>query len=134
MENKKEALIKFLGCNIEDITELSEDCFKYGKGEYLILTDREANEKAKEYILDTAWAFNKSFLNSYSEAISEMDEKTYRIIQEGCESSNKAILAMINNEDYFVEDAIASDGRGHFLSSYDGEENEQGEYFVYRIN
>ena len=36
--------------------------------------------------------------------------------------------------DEFIEDAISSDGRGHFLSPYDGEENEEGDYFIYRIN
>jgi hypothetical protein len=31
-----------------------------------------------------------------------------------------------------MKDAISTDGRGHFISSYDGEENEQGDYYIYR--
>lgn len=33
-----------------------------------------------------------------------------------------------------VADAIRCDGRGHFLSQYDGEEVEAGEFFIYRLN
>ena len=55
-----------------------------------------------------------------------------------CEGANDAILALIEKTDGglegFVEDAISADGRGHFLSSYDGEENEEGDFFIYRIN
>src|SRR5574337_1128161 len=101
MENveisKLKALAKFLECDVEDINETSY-CFEYGKQEYLVLTDEEADEKTKEYILDTAWAFNKSFLDCHSEAISGFDEKTFSVIQKLCESSNKAILAMIDRK------------------------------------
>lgn len=131
--SKIEALAKYLECDIEDIKE-NDYCFTYRKQEYLVLTDEEADEEAKEYILDTVWAFNKSFLDAHSEAIAEIDDKTFEVIQERCESSNKAILAMIDDKEWFVEDAISSDGRGHFLSSYDGEENEQNGYYIYRIN
>lgn len=131
--SKAEALAKFLECEVDDINETNY-CFEYGKQEYLVLTDKEADEKAEQDILDSAWAFNKSFLDCHSKAISEIDEKTFQVLQERCESSNKAILVMIDNIDDFVEDAISSDGRGHFLSGYDGEENEQDEYYIYRIN
>jgi hypothetical protein len=40
--------------------------------------------------------------------------------------------------DSLVEDAISADGRGHFLSSYDGDENEEtvnGQtFYIYRTN
>ena len=51
-----------------------------------------------------------------------------------CESANDTILALIDDLDEFVQDAISSDGRGHFLSSYDGEEVETENYYIYRIN
>lgn len=133
MISKEEALAKFLECEIDELYE-NGDVFEHGSNEYLVLTNGEADEKAKEYILDTVWAFNKSFLDGHSEAISEIDDKTFAVLQERCESVNKAILAMIDDKDYFVEDAISSDGRGHFLSSYDGEEHEQDGYYIYRVN
>ncbi len=129
-----------------DFTAKDEDqdkidtCQKYfDDGDYMVLTDDEADEKAKEYILDSAWAFNYSFLCSHSEAIAEIPEKEFKEMQgKLCESFNKAVLAMIPDKDHFVKDAIACDGRGHFMSSYDGEENEvkiDGEwYFIYRLN
>lgn len=124
--------------NDNDGVEIDGNTVTDGSSEYLILTDEEADEMAKEYILDTAWGFNKSFLDSHSEAIAEIDDKSYAKLQEGCESINKAVLAMIDDKDHFVEDAIASDGRGHFLSPYDGEENEVKiagtYYFIYRTN
>ena len=33
-----------------------------------------------------------------------------------------------------IEEAIAVDGCGHFIATYDGEENEMDEYFIYRLN
>jgi hypothetical protein len=56
------------------------------------------------------------------------------MISEKCESGNSAMLGLIQDHDAFVEDAISADGRGHFLSNYDGEEVKQGEYFIYRVN
>ena len=33
-----------------------------------------------------------------------------------------------------INEAIEIDGCGHFIATYDGEENEMGEYFIYRLN
>jgi hypothetical protein len=54
--------------------------------------------------------------------------------REKCESANDTFLAMIKDKDSFVRDAISADGRGHFLNTYDGEENESGDFLIYRIN
>jgi hypothetical protein len=53
---------------------------------------------------------------------------------EGCNDFFKAIIKGTCGLDKFVEDAIEADGRGHFLAYYDGEENEQGDCFIYRVN
>ena len=114
----------------EDVGELEE------YGDYLVLTDSEADEAAKDAILDSAWAFNPSFLSSET----GIDEEVFEAIQDNgrCESNNDAILSCIADEDSFVEAAIAADGRGHFLATYDGNENEQefnGQtYYIYRTN
>jgi hypothetical protein len=50
------------------------------------------------------------------------------------ESGNQELLRLIDDIDEFVEEAIRWDGRGHFLSSYDGDENEEGDYYIYRTN
>jgi hypothetical protein len=43
---------------------------------------------------------------------------------------------MIKDMDDFVDDAIGADGRGHFLSHYDGNEVEDREsgLYIYRTN
>lgn len=95
---------------------------------YMVLTDEEADEKVKEYIKDSVWAFNSSFLAAHS----KVDENVFKTLQEQCESSNEAVLSLIDDFDHFVDDAILSDGRGHFLASYDGAEEEYSNYFIYR--
>ena len=119
--------------------ELNGDEIEIGRESYKVLTDAEADSAAREYILESVWAFNKSFLDGHSEAIAEMDDEVFKKIQEMCEGANKTILRLIDDVDHFVDDAIASDGRGHFLNTYDGEENDvtingKTEWFVYRTN
>jgi len=53
-DNKIKALAEFLGVEEGEIevSSYDEDIFEYGSEEYLILTDEEADQKTKEYILD----------------------------------------------------------------------------------
>jgi hypothetical protein len=112
--------------------------------EYLVLTDEEAVKAVKESILETLWAFNPRFVvmhtKFYLESSIEADEAFEEALKEMqsklCEDANPIIRALIVNIDDFVENAIQADGRGHFLSSYDGEEIElnNGKYYAYRIN
>ena len=138
MKTKIEALAEFLNCETDEILESSYDSntFEFGSQEYLVLTDEEADEKAKDYILDSIWAFNTEFIAGHT--IANFDERAIKSLRkmqgELCEDANELIKSMINDLDHFVEDAISCDGRGHFISSYDGEENEQDEYFIYRTN
>ncbi len=103
-------------------------------GDWICLSDEQADEMAKDYILESVWAFNPSFLSAHT----EIDEEIFKMLQDKCEDSNDAILRMIKDIDHFVQDAIISDGRGHFISSYDGEEHEQfindNWFYCYRIN
>ena len=116
-----------------------EDVESYIDSDYLVYTDEEADEAVREYIEETVWAFSPSFLQAHTDVsigtIREMQEKM-------SPSVNEAIIAMIKDFDNFVDDAIASDGRGHFLAQYDHEENyvsfsnKEGKnvtYFIYRL-
>jgi hypothetical protein len=129
------ALAKFLECDVDDISEASygDNNFDAEGGEYMVLTDDEADDRAKEYIKDSLWAFNASFLSDFT----GLPIVVFEALQPQCESANDAIEQIIEQGDGlddFVEQAISADGRGHFMSSYDGEENEEGEYFIYRTN
>lgn len=131
---KIEALAKFLECEQDEILEsrYDDNVFEYGREDYLVLTDSEADEAVNNTISESVWAFNASFLQAHipdgiSKAIIEL-------VQTKCEEANEPLKAMIKNWSHFVSDAVSADGRGHFLAGYDGEENEIGEYFIYRIN
>lgn len=131
------ALSKYLELTKEEEKEIyyeSYDIYCYGNQEYLVLTDDEADEKVAEYIKDSVWAFNPSFLSSHS----GIDEGVFKLLQDKCESANEAILKLIKDFDEFVQDAIGTDGRGHFLSSYDGYENDHEHdnetYYIYQTN
>lgn len=133
---KKAALAKFLGEEIEDICEssYSDDVFESGRMEYLVLTDSEADEKAAESIKDSVWAFRPEFLANYT----DLPEEVFTAMQAKCEDANDPILRIIKGTDGgiqgFIDEAISADGRGHFLASYDHDEGEAGEFFIYRIN
>jgi hypothetical protein len=105
-------------------------------GEYAIGNDEEADAAAAMYIKDTVWAFNRSFIIEHSSALDydQGSEDIIACIQEKCENGNAAALRLIDDIDEFVEDAISADGRGHFLSGYDGDELEIGNLLAYRIN
>jgi len=127
-ESEAVDFLTFCQDNYNEVTDLDED--------YLVLTDDEADDKAKENILDSLWAFNPNFLASAT----GIDSEVFEAIQGNgsCESNNDAILRLVDDEDALVEEAISWVGRGHFLSHYDGEENSATvngtEYFIYRQN
>lgn len=119
--------------NFTEADEYDED------GDHLVLTDEEADEKAAEYIEQSLWAFIPSFLADETGLFVEV----FEAIQGNgkCESNNDAILSIIEKTcglDEFVKSAISADGRGHFISHYDGKENEEtvnGEtFYIYRTN
>lgn len=140
------ALSKSFGICAKDLLrDISEESYKhYGLtvyacngGEYAIGTDDEANEAAKEYIQDTLWAFNASFLAGET----DLPEEVFEALSARFEDSNSVILKIIKGScgiEDFVESAISADGRGHFLSSYDGNENEETvngfTHYIYRVN
>ena len=131
---KKESLAEFLEIETEDleVSTWDKNVFTLGDKEYMVLTDEEADERARDYILESIWAFNSWFLVNHMP--DGVNEDIIKMAQEKCEGANETLKAMIVDLDAFVEEAIQTDGRGHFLSTYDGEENEEGDYFIYRVN
>ena len=130
---KVEAVADFMDLNEigkANITHQDDHYYTYGNEEYMVLTDDEADDKVAEYIKETVWSFNPDFLASHS----GIDREVFERLQESCETANDAIFKLIKDFDHFVEDAIGTDGRGHFLSGYDGNENEQGDFYLYRTN
>jgi len=113
----------------------------YDNEHYLVYTDEEADEAVREDIEEMVWAFNASFLQAHTGVDADAIEK----IQEMCEKANEPLKAIIKDFDAFVEEAstplpekFTTTGRGHFLASYDHEENKitfNGiTYYIYRRN
>lgn len=104
------ALAKHLEIDPSDIEE-KNDIFEAERAEYMILTDREADEKWDEA------------LDSY------LEDCVYPELPEQ--------FRCYFDDEKWKRDA-RMDGRGHSLSSYDGEEYEEtieGEtYYIYRVN
>lgn len=134
------ALANHLEIPIGDVDESTygENTFDAGGlGEFLILTDEEADTAAAEAVKESVWAFRSEFLEAHT--VDGIDADVLRAIQEAkSEDANAPILALIaagSGVDHFVQDAIGADGRGHFLAGYDNEEIElEGDLFAYRVN
>jgi len=123
--------------------------------EYAVGTDEEANAATYGYIKDSVWSFNfnPDFIASHA-IIDDVD--VIKLIQAKCEDANPTLHKLIPDFDKFFSDAVDGDGRGHFLSSYDGNEytlcdiddddaqeiaelleidtEEFSSYYVYRLN
>lgn len=133
-ENTEEAYDDFM--NDWNVSSRDECLYESGKVSYLVCTDEEATQRAVENIGESLWAFNASFLASYT----GFDEAVFTALQPQCESANSAILSLIgkDNLEDFADEAISADGRAHFLNTYDDEEAEQkiGDkyFYIYRID
>lgn len=139
MSDKIKALAELL--DITDLEEIEEmfpqslsTYYSVGHSEYRVFEDAEADQACKECIEDLLWAFRPEFLAPYMPKGIEAD--TIRAIQgERFEDANEPLLALVGDElERLVQDAIGADGRGHFLSGYDGEEREMGIFYIYRTN
>ena len=125
-QEKIEALAKHLDCSIDEAVNSMDD--------YLVYTDDEADEAVYNYIEESVCFFRSDFIAAHT----EVDKEVISKLQEFHEDSNQAIKSLIKDFDHFVNDAVLCDGRAHFLSSYDGEENKVNVngniYYVYRSN
>ena len=113
---------------LEDVTELSENCFQLDGAEYVVLTDEEADEAAKDFILkffDECVGYQ--FYNSPDKQEKERNKRLWE----------EHVKQFHDTEKYF-QWVIDSDGRGNSLATYDGDENEAEyngvTYYIYRTN
>ena len=114
---------------------------------------------AKDISADDVRAFARAVMDAYDSARNgndftvETEEGEYRFIEEDaiesihreeietlvddCYLSDKNIPEMIKryfDYDSFARDCRLSDGYGHHFSSYDGSEERNGDYFMFRVN
>lgn len=134
IEQRIEALSEHLGYPTEEFSaNLLHGVIEHGRAEYLVLTDAEADEAASEDIKRSLWAFKSEWLESWlkipAKAIEAIQNEMY-------EDASEVFEQMLGDDfDDFVDESVSADGRGHFLSGYDGEEIElDGDLYAYRIN
>lgn len=120
------------------------DSFECGSWEYKVFTDEEAEQAAREEILESLWAFRPDFILRHTAFYQDSNDREDREFCKAleqlqgslCESANAIVKALVMNVDDFIYNAIQADGRGQFISRYDGEENESndGRFYIYRMN
>lgn len=131
------ALVEEFRCSPEDIVKgIWGEVWYIDGADYLVLTEDEAEEKLVEHVEETLWAFNASFLSN----MTDMPQEVFEALQPQCEGANEAILAIVEKTcgiEELAEEAVRWDGRGHFLSPYDGHEIEisvgEDYYYCYRV-
>jgi len=135
-DEKLEALAEYLDIEEEDMEIVwGGEAVEADGGEYRVFTDSEADRACRSYIRDTLWAFNADFLIGFTNLPNDAVEMISNFQESKAEDSNEAIYSLVEDKfNSLVKDAILSDGRGHFLSPYDGEEIEEGDFFIYRYN
>jgi hypothetical protein len=138
------ALYDHLDIKLEGIAELQEHDHHglavydiEGQG-YALGTDQEADKAAQCCIGESVWAFKAEFILDCCNLPISAGESLAKMQYEVCENANDFLLAVIKKTcgfDYFYKEAIESDGRGHFLASYDGEEIKLfgGNYYAYKL-
>lgn len=119
-----------------DKVKLEKD---FPTGEYLVCDDEIADQQAKGEILANLWAFNADFLSGITNLPREVFSAIQEKMSEDCNEAVKTLVKATCGLNELVKEAIAADGRGHFLSAYDNEEIEYTtqkgrKLFLYRIN
>lgn len=109
--------------------------------EWLVLDDAEADELTRDEIENSLWAFNPDFIIDHLEnqsldnwERSHCADALSEIQRHHCEGINPIVRALIGDMDDFVADAIALDGREHFLARYDDREIDLDgtDFYAYR--
>ena len=139
-DNDLLTLEQFLATTAMD--EIGDDEYHTEGSDYLVLTDEEATERAETEIDNLLWAFNASFIISECGLDYELEEMIQAFQEKKCEDANDAIRSLINKctkgKEFYVAAIHYADGRGYFLSPYDGIEHEEeidGEtFYIYRTN
>lgn len=148
-EAKCTALAEFLECDVQIIiSPHHENFFEVWKQEYLVLTEQEADIAiARQIEEDELWLFYPDWIIKHTllrdgTQFEDSEHKTilqaFTVIQEHLmEMSHPMLKGLIEatcGMPLFIKEAIAHNGRGHFLAPYDRDEKRQGDFYIYRMN
>lgn len=137
------ALAEHLGLDLNEeetifISNWSEKVFLVLGHEYMVLNEEERQTEVTNHIENSLWAFTSSFLaqETDSNLLPVFEALQKADLYEGANDAILAIIEKFSSLEDFVESATDADGYGHYIASYDHEENESdcGNYFIYRQN
>lgn len=113
----------------EDIQQVGKDEFVIDGRTILVLTEDESLVRATEIIKDSISHFKPEYLANET----GLPEETF----EELKGKDDAVLKIIESQmklTEFIKDVVKHEGYGPFISSYDGEQYEYGDYFVYQLD
>jgi hypothetical protein len=113
---------------LEKYTHYGLKIYSFGNGRsYAVGTEKQVDAAVREYVRDSLWAFRPEYLEAYTPE--GIDAEIIGIIVEKKNEDATEIIARLVGDKLgeLIDDAIAADGRGHFLSSYDGNEIDSDE-------
>jgi len=104
--------------------------------------DEQADSAALTAARESLWAFSSVYLSRFLGLSMNQQKAIEKMQSELCEDAQEIIALLLGDRiDELLEDAVETDGRGHFLSTYDGEEAygedlnpALAEKLIYRIN
>lgn len=131
-----EKVLELIDLTIDDVI-IKDKAISSGNSEWVVFSDRDADRSVYEFIKESLWSFRPKFI---SEMTGYDNDEVITLLTEN-EFEDGKLIEIVEHScglDNFVNEAIKADGRGHFLSTYDGQETEirvNGEYYyVYRVN
>ncbi len=133
MDKKAVALAKYLKVDVSEI-EKQHQYYNIGKDEWVVYTKSEADKEALEYVLDLLDDIGlEAFDNKFKKKI-----LTMKFVKSSKKADGKELLDFYDEDPDMVEDELVEkgiidldkiakemvkeDGRGGFLSPYDGKE------------
>ena len=146
--HRRTALAENLECLPENIISLPhcDKIFSVGMREYLVVTEQEAAELVAERIKEELWAFHPDwiirhtllrdatkFASSDYETIRQAFTAIQQYLMETCNPMLRGLIEATCGMKFFIEEAIAHNGRGHFLAPCDEKEEKQGDFYIYRM-
>lgn len=138
IDPKIAALARYLECSPNDIIDgYGDHEYDMGSQTWVVTTDEEADTLAEIRVKDNLWAFNSNFLCHYTSALDTYKaRKAFDKMREIlCEDAQEFVVALLGNRlEECIKDAITEDGRGHFISQYDGMEIKVDSFYLYRVN
>ena len=141
------ALAEFLECSVPITSPHHPYIFEVWDREYLVVTEQEAAELVAERIKEELWAFHPDwiirhtllrdatkFASSDYETIRQAFTAIQQYLMETCNPMLRGLIEATCGMKFFIEEAIAHNGRGHFLAPCDEKEEKQGDFYIYRMN